>query len=91
MYQKVSPMFLVDDVDKAVEFYKQAFEAKLSASLPKTPPLEWASLHLNGNEFILWQKRRHKRSIPIPPCQKNPAVSSSIYMLIPYMSGLKIK
>jgi len=39
MYQKVVPMFLVENVDNAVEWYKDIFGAELQASLPKNPLL----------------------------------------------------
>jgi len=38
MYQKVAPMFLIENVDRAVEWYRDIFGAKLQASFPKDPP-----------------------------------------------------
>ena len=40
MYQKVAPMLLVDDVDKAVAYYREVFDAKLQHSLSKNSPYE---------------------------------------------------
>ena len=56
MYRKVAPMFLVDDVDKAVRLYQEVFEAKLQHSLPDKPPFEWVSLLLENTEIMFWKK-----------------------------------
>lgn len=64
MYQKVAPMFLVDDVDEVVFYYKKTFGAKLFASLPKNPPFEWASVNLNEVEFMFWQKKKAQKEYP---------------------------
>lgn len=40
MFRKVALMFLVDDVGRAIHFYQDVLGAKLSASLPKSPPYE---------------------------------------------------
>ncbi len=52
MHLKVAPMFLVENVDEAVEWYKEVFGAKLQAALPKEPPYEWASLRLGDVEIM---------------------------------------
>ncbi|MEO0115316.1 MAG: VOC family protein [candidate division WOR-3 bacterium] len=57
MYQKVAPMFLVENVDKAVEWYKDIFGAEPQASLPKEPPFEWVSLMLGDMEIMFSQKK----------------------------------
>lgn len=64
MYQKVAPMFLMDDVDRVVFYYKKTFGAKLFASLPKVPPFEWASVTLNEVELMLWQKKKAQGEYP---------------------------
>ena len=56
MFQKVAPTFLVDDVERAIQFYQDVLGAKLSASLPKSPPYEWASVELDGVELMFWEK-----------------------------------
>ena len=40
MFRKVAPMFLVDDVERAIQFFQNVLGAKPSASLPKSPPYE---------------------------------------------------
>jgi len=56
MFRKIAPIFLVDDVRRAIRFYKDVLGAKLSASLPKSPPYEWASVKLEGVELMFWEK-----------------------------------
>lgn len=56
MYHRVAPMFLVEDVDKAVEWYRDIFGAELQASLPKEPSFEWVSLMLGDMEIMFSQK-----------------------------------
>ena len=63
MYQKVAPMFLVENVDKTVEWYKDIFGAKLQASLPKEPPFEWVSLMLGDIEIMFSQKNQPRNGI----------------------------
>ncbi len=57
MFQKVAPMFLVDNVDQAVAWYRDMLGAKLQHSLPGIPPLEWASLLLGDIEVMFSQKK----------------------------------
>lgn len=64
MYEKVAPMHLVDDVDKAVAYYQEIFDAKLQYSLPKTSPYEWVSLLLGGIEIMFWQKEAAQKEYP---------------------------
>ena len=40
MFRKVAPMLLVENVDRVVRFYREVLGAKLSASLPESPPFE---------------------------------------------------
>jgi uncharacterized glyoxalase superfamily protein PhnB len=61
MCQKVAPMLLVDDVDKAVSHYREVFDAKLQYSLPKAPPYQWASLLLGDAEIMFWQKQAARK------------------------------
>lgn len=56
MYRNIAPMFLVDDVDKAVAFYKDVFGAKLQHSLPDKPQFEWVSILLEQTEIMFWKK-----------------------------------
>jgi uncharacterized glyoxalase superfamily protein PhnB len=56
MYNRIAPMFLVDDVDGVLGFYKEVFGAKLQYSLPDKPPFEWASLLLEETEMMFWKK-----------------------------------
>ena len=64
MYRKVAPMLLVDDVDKAADYYQEIFGAKLQYSLPKTSPHEWISLLLGDVEIMFWQKEAAQREYP---------------------------
>lgn len=57
MYQTVSLMFLVEEVDEAALWYQDILGAKLQYSLPKTPPFEWVSLLLDDIELMLSQKK----------------------------------
>jgi catechol 2,3-dioxygenase-like lactoylglutathione lyase family enzyme len=54
--RKIATVFLVDDVGRAIQFYKDVLGAKLSASLPKSPLYEWASVELEGVELMFWEK-----------------------------------
>jgi catechol 2,3-dioxygenase-like lactoylglutathione lyase family enzyme len=56
MFRKIAPIFLVDDVRRAIRFYKDVLGAKLSASLPRSPLYEWASVKLEGVELMFWEK-----------------------------------
>ncbi|MFQ6015034.1 MAG: VOC family protein [Anaerolineae bacterium] len=56
MYHKVTPMFLVENVDKAVAWYGNTLGTELRHSLPKTPPFEWVSLLLGDIEIMFSQK-----------------------------------
>jgi len=64
MYKKVAPMFLVDDVDKAMGFYKDVFGARLQYSLPDKPPFEWVSLLLEETEIMFWKKEAAQKEYP---------------------------
>jgi len=63
MYQKIAPMFLVENVDKVVEWYKDVFGAKFQASFPKEPPFEWVSLMLGDVEIMFSLKESAKNGI----------------------------
>jgi len=64
MYKKVAPMFLVDDVDKAVSFYQEVFGARLRHSLPDAPPFEWVSLLLEETEIMFWKNDAAQKEYP---------------------------
>jgi catechol 2,3-dioxygenase-like lactoylglutathione lyase family enzyme len=55
-FSVIATVFLVDDVGRAIRFYKDVLGAKLSASLPKSPLYEWASVKLEGVELMFWEK-----------------------------------
>jgi len=57
VFKKVAPMFLVDDVNKAVEWYENVLGAKLEASFPENPPFKWASMLLDDIEIMFSQKK----------------------------------
>ena len=61
MFRAVTPMLLVDDVNKAVAFYQDVLGARLRYSLPQNPPFEWASLLLGDVEFMFWQREAAQR------------------------------
>ena len=67
MYNRVAPMFLVDDVDKAMRFYQDVIGAKLQYSLPDKPPFEWVSLLLEETEIMFWQKEAAQKEYPDVP------------------------
>jgi len=48
-------MFLVDNVDEVIEWYKEIFDAKINATDPENPPYEWVSL-LIGDVEIMFAK-----------------------------------
>jgi len=56
MFKNLAPMFLVDDVDEAIEWYKEVFDAKINATDPENPPYEWVSL-LIGDVEIMFAKK----------------------------------
>ena len=39
MFKNLAPMFLVDDVDEAIEWYKEVFDAKINATDPRKSTL----------------------------------------------------
>ncbi len=55
-FQRVAPMLLVENVDEAVAWYEGVLGAKLQYGLPRTPPLEWASVLL-GDVEIMFSRR----------------------------------
>lgn len=57
MYQKIIPMFLIENVDEAIKWYKDVLNAKIQATDPENPPFEWASLLLNDVEIMFADKR----------------------------------
>jgi len=57
VFQRLAPMFLVENVDEAVAWYRDILEAKLQHSLPEIPPFEWASLLPGDIEIMLSQKK----------------------------------
>lgn len=63
MYQKLVPMLLVDDVDRAVEWLKDVFGVGLQASLPENPSFEWVSLKLGDVEIMFSEKDQPKIGI----------------------------
>ena len=62
-------MLLVDDVDKAVDWYKDIFHAKIQATDPEKPPFEWVSLLLDDIEIMFAKKESalqwYSENIPI--------------------------
>jgi uncharacterized glyoxalase superfamily protein PhnB len=64
MYKKLAPMFLVDDVDKAVSFYQEVFGTRLRHSLPDAPPFEWVSILLEDMEIMFWKKEAAQKEYP---------------------------
>jgi uncharacterized glyoxalase superfamily protein PhnB len=56
VFQKMAPMFLVENVDEAVAWYQDTLGAGLRAADPKSPPFEWASLLVGDIEIMLAQK-----------------------------------
>lgn len=61
MYKKVAPMFLVDDVRKAMAWYKDMLGAKLQHNFPDEQPFEWISLLLGEVEIMLADKQSAQR------------------------------
>ena len=57
MYRAFALMLLVDDVNKAVAWYRDILGAKLQYSMPQTPPFEWASLLLGDIELMFSCKK----------------------------------
>ncbi len=82
MYKKVAPMFLVDDVDKAVGFYKDVFGAKLQYSLPDKPPFEWASLLLEETEIMFWKKDTAQKEYPDVPFTSDKPSNVIVYVYV---------
>jgi len=57
MFKNLAPMFLVDNVDEAIKWYKEVFDAKINATDPENPPYEWVSL-LIGDVEIMFAKKK---------------------------------
>jgi len=56
MFKNLSPMFLVDNVDEVIKWYREVFDAKINATDPENPPYEWVSL-LIGDVEIMFAKK----------------------------------
>jgi uncharacterized glyoxalase superfamily protein PhnB len=88
MYQKVAPMLLIDDVDKAVAYYREVFDAKLQYSLPKNSPYEWVSLLLGDVEIMFWQKEAAQREYPGFPLTAGKGGSLIVYVYVKDIDAL---
>jgi len=75
-------MFLVDDVDKAVEFYKDVFGARLQHSLPDTAPFEWVSLLLEETEIMFWKKNAAQKEYPNAPLASERPSNVIVYLYV---------
>ena len=80
MFRKVAPMLLVENVDRVVRFYREVLGAKLSASLPESPPFEWASLELGEVELMLWDKEAARKGISRPRDPGEPRELHRLYL-----------
>lgn len=82
MYQKMAPMFLVEDVDAALRWYQEIPGARLQHSLPKNPPFEWVSLLLEDIEIMFSQKKSAQKwySDKVSICEKPANFISYIYV-----------
>jgi uncharacterized glyoxalase superfamily protein PhnB len=88
MYQNVTPMLLVDDVDKAVAYYQEVFGAKLQYSLPKTLPYEWVSLLLDDVEIMFWQREAAQREYPGVPLSSEKPSNLIVYVYVKDIDAL---
>jgi uncharacterized glyoxalase superfamily protein PhnB len=82
MYNRIAPMFLVDDVDGVLGFYKDVFGAKLQYSLPDKPPFEWASLLLEETEMMFWKKEAAQKEYPDVPLTSDKPTNVIIYVYV---------
>jgi len=70
MYHRIAPMFLVEDVDKAAQWYAGIFGAKLLAKLPERPPFEWVSLTVRDVVDCGWTCSEHDREFQPRPARR---------------------
>jgi uncharacterized glyoxalase superfamily protein PhnB len=82
MYQKIAPMFLVDNVDKAVRFYQEVFDARLQYSLPDASPFEWVSLLLEETEIMLWKNDAVQKEYPDVPLISDKPSNLIVYVYV---------
>ena len=54
LFESLSPNVIVDDVNKAVEYYSQFFGFTLLASVPESGSFNWAMVQ-NGNVILMFQ------------------------------------
>lgn len=80
MFKDLAPMFLVDDVDKVIEWYKEVFNAKINATDPENPPYEWVSLLIGDVEIMFAKKESAIRWY-----SQNVAINKSISNFIAYI------
>jgi len=82
MYQKIVPMFLVEDVDAALLWYQETFGAKLQHNLPRNPPFEWVSLLISDIEIMFSRKKSAQKwySDKVNVCEKPTNFISYIYV-----------
>lgn len=88
MYQKAAPMFIVEDVDKAVTYYHEVFGAELQHRLPETAPYEWASLLIGDVEIMFWQKEAAQKEYPLIPLSSKRENSFILYIYVKDVDSL---
>jgi len=80
MFKKLAPMFLVDNVDEVIEWYKKVFDAKIDATDPENPPYEWVSLLISDVEIMFAKKESAIRWY-----SENVAINKNISNFIAYI------
>ena len=87
MFRKVTPILLVDDVDRGIRFYRDVLGGKLSAVYPELPPHAWASLEFDRVELMLWEKGAVQKEYPDQAISDNPA-STIVYIYVDDVDAL---
>jgi len=65
VYKKLSPNLVVEDVNKAVDFYRDILKFELHMSVPETGDLKWAAMKRDHVEIMLQARDSASRAIPL--------------------------
>ena len=65
VYKKLSPNFIVDNVDETVRFYRDLLKFNLNMSVPAEPPFVWAALVRDNVEVMIQSRESASKVIPL--------------------------
>ena len=65
VYKKLSPNLIVEDVNKAVDFYRDILKFEIHMSVPAEGDLKWAAMKRDHVEIMLQSRDSASRLIPL--------------------------